>query len=1109
MRLFSSCITACVLFCSTYLATAQDSPTFYDFIRGDLVWHTIETEHFKVHYHDGIVGGGDRSAKRIAMIAEDVYGPLTELYRHEPDTKVSIVLRDFEDYSNGAAYFFDNMIMLWAPALDTPLRGSHDWLRNVVAHEFTHIVQVQRAMKGSRRLPFQYFQLLTYEDVRRPDVLYGYPNGIVTYPVPVLSNPAWLAEGTAQYQRTSWTYDSWDSHRDMMLRTRVLAGKELSLREMGGFYSLNSLEREAVYNQGYALTQFLANEYGEEALRDVTEALGSWKRWSFDQAARSSLGASGSNVFGSWIGGLREEYMAATHDVRENGVYGRVVESAGFLNLHPVFSPDGSRFAYLSNKGGDYSRTALYVATGDTSGVLVSETVSVSRGAPTYTCRLGHRVTAATYETFAWSPDGRKLAYAKRRDTKKGYWFADLYEYDVETREERRITHDRRAHSPAYHPSDSTIVFLSEIDGTVNLYRLDLTVPDAVSQITAFTKGEQIDAPAWSANGSLFATMTGPSGLRIVRIDPSSGVVSTVVDSEADERHPALDPSGGVLYFSSDRGGISNIYRVRLDDADRWERLTGVLGGAFMPSVNKQGSMLFARYDWDGYKIARIDTLKTLPAEDSAYSAPSSLSKWTGRIDQSYHGSGVRTPPTAQSQSIDDTPASNAPDAQGYKSDFTSFSFFPVLRLDQYVSRRRGSAEIRLPDRTRGETLLRNTKLGFYLASREVLDGLSLLAGFLVGPASGDAESAGDFFAPSNLLDLERDLFVSFDYRKGVFLRGKRWSPQFSLQLFNVRRNVESGLAIEELACTACFPPDTTLADLSYNLWELDVIARSKFSRNLVVEASYRFSPYRVTTERFFSTELQQTIPASSVRYYIGRALRLRAFFEALVPHRHADAVMDGIKAEVAYEFEPGKLLDRFDVEDGVLSPRYNSFRNHRLTADIRYGRRLWRRAGASHGVSLRVRASTLLGGPVDNFFDDYVGGLIGARGYPFYALGGNETLWFQASYHLPLVPRINRQLWFVYADKLYARLYADAAFAWSGAFPGFDEARRDVGAELRLGLGSFYLLPTAVFVSATYGLDAFDVQLDADFVTPDGKNTVSYGKELQWHFGVLFGFDL
>ncbi len=61
----------------------------------------MESEHFTVHFQEG----NDRSAQVVSRIAEEIYGPITELYEHEPDEKVSIVLKDREDYSNGAAYF--------------------------------------------------------------------------------------------------------------------------------------------------------------------------------------------------------------------------------------------------------------------------------------------------------------------------------------------------------------------------------------------------------------------------------------------------------------------------------------------------------------------------------------------------------------------------------------------------------------------------------------------------------------------------------------------------------------------------------------------------------------------------------------------------------------------------------------------------------------------------------------------------------------------------------------------------------------------------------------------------------------------------------------------
>ena len=108
-----------ILFLCTAVASAMSQDD--DFPRPDLTWQTIETAHFLVHFHNGAA----RSAHDIAQIAEEVYGPITKLYQHEPDSKVSLIIHDNDDYSNGAAYFYDNKIELWAPALGSIWRWSN------------------------------------------------------------------------------------------------------------------------------------------------------------------------------------------------------------------------------------------------------------------------------------------------------------------------------------------------------------------------------------------------------------------------------------------------------------------------------------------------------------------------------------------------------------------------------------------------------------------------------------------------------------------------------------------------------------------------------------------------------------------------------------------------------------------------------------------------------------------------------------------------------------------------------------------------------------------------------------------------------------------------
>ncbi len=1070
-------------------AQAQISPRLLDFTRPSLDWYQIETEHFKVLFHSDEDGqGSSRSAQVTARIAEDIYHPITELYGHKPSGKVHIILKDYEDYSNGAAFFFDNKIEIWAPALDSPLRGAHDWLRNVITHEFTHIVQVQAAMKLPRSLPFGYIQILDYEKVRRPDVLYGFPNVIVSYPIMGLTNPAWLAEGTAQFQDDHLHYDQWDSHRDMLLRTRVLSQQTMSLSEIGSFYSKSSLLREGVYNYGFAFTTYLTQKYGTEIVSDITNHLGRWDTWRVEKAIKAATGIDGKEVYNQWIAKLEESYQHAIAPIDDAQVKGDLIESEGFANYFPRFSADGSKLAYISNQGEHYGRVSLYVKDlSDNTQVAYDLDMATFD----YVCSIGHRVKSSVTGGAAWRPDGQALAYARQRTTSEGYLYTDLHLINLESNKSTPLTQNARASQPAWNRSGSKIVYVASNDGTSNLRLLDIESKKSTA-ITNFSNGTQVSSPAWDQEWIYFAQLDpGSHGNDLWKIKSDGTEPTEILRTDADERSPVV--SGGVLHYASDSNGIYNIYRI---NGETSEQLTQVLGGAFMPDIAPNGAIAYADYYWNGYKISVLNNPIVVESEFT-YSPPEFITKaidshrssHDADIHQIAHNDVTDSVDQGVSIGVDSLSVST------YRADFTRFSVTPVIRLDQYVERQ---LEGRIQGRA--ESFWRNLKFGTYVSSREVLEGMRLFGGFLLGPGSHED---GQLLAPANLLALERDVFLQFDYSKGFRMISKRWSPQVSIQLFNIQRMVENGLSIEEHPCTACLP-ETSNANLTYGLWEGNIYVRSKINRGMVIEVGYRYSPYRVTTNRFYSRELADWIPSTSSRYYIGRSYMANAYIEFLRPHRESDMLTTGIKMTASYQREEGRLLEQFEIKDGQLVPIYGSTTLNRLTLDLDTGMRLSGTInGASHGLNLKFRGSTILGKKADSFYSDYIGGLSGARGYPFYGLGGTETLWLQTAWTFGVLPDIKRQIGPIYLDKAFVRLYADAA----RVLPESRSFRKDIGAELRLMMGSYYLLPTALFVSATYGLDSFEVQLDDAFITT--QPTVSYGKQLLWHFGILFGFDI
>ena len=124
-------------------------------------------------------------------------------------------------------------------------------------------------------------------------------------------------------------------------------------------------------------------------------------------------------------------------------------------------------------------------------------------------------------------------------------------------------------------------------------------------------------------------------------------------------------------------------------------------------------------------------------------------------------------------------------------------------------------------------------------------------------------------------------------------------------------------------------------------------------------------------------------------------------------------------------------------------------------------------------------------------------------KGYPFYSLGGNEYAMANVTYRFPLIEHIDVRVLQMYFDKLYAAFYGDAGTTWTGGGLSGQSFKRDAGVELRLEAFSYYAFPTRIFFNATYGFDQFD-----RYISSTGTN-VTYGKEWNFHFGVLFGFDL
>ncbi len=1007
----------------------------------ELDWFTIETKNFYVHYHSGT----ERTASTIAKIAEEVYGPITSLYEYKPNEKVHFIVNDVSDVANGATDYFGNRIEIFASALDYDLRGTHNWLRNVVTHEFTHAIQVQAAMKYGRKLPAFYLQWLGYENEIRPDVLYGYPNIIVSYPLSGVGVPAWFAEGTAQYQRQQLSYEYWDSHRDMILRSYIEDGNLLTWGEMGQFSSITSLKAESIYNLGFALTRYIADKYGEDKLRKITIHLGDFTNFSMDAAVKKTLGIDGTQLYNEWKAYLKKDYDVRLAEVKKSKIDGEIIEKTGFANYFPQYSPDGKKVAYLSNQNFDYGTTGLFLYDIEKKkSELISQPVSTN---------------------YFWSPDGKKIIYAKRNSppTIHHSTVYDLYEYDLKTKDEKRLTENLRAYSPSYSPDGKLICFVVNKDGTLNL---EIADADGTNNdpLTAFNDGEQIYSPRFSPDGKkIIFDFAIKESRKLAEIDIKTGEIEYVLDEKGvDFRNAVFSKDGKKIYFASNKTGIFNIYSLERETKNI-KQITNVLGGAFMPTIDTSGNIIYSTYQSTGYKIALLKDFKEyVPSELGSYKQPEILITKYAAIDSLKAGSQYDWIKLKNFDDKDITKFEKKP----YKSKFTSLSFVPVIRFDTYKRQNQFS-------------FFEAIKPGVYFFSNEVLNRFSIFGGANIN------------------IEGERDIFLQFEYNNGFpffkdfFTKQLKFEPKFTLDGYNTTRNSNVNIP---------FPTDTVTDGISYNLLSFDFgMAFNIINYNHIVKFGWTLSKYDYNLDAFSIPVTGISIRSTNETYFKASDFSLSYNYEATYPSKNSDINPIGRKFNIRYDYEISDINPSIEVNDnGTVTTNYERNNLNKLYGELSQSIGLFNN---KHSLTLKLTGATIFGPPVESFYDFYATGLPGMKGYPFYSLGGGRVAVANLTYRLPLFTHIDTRLSPLYLDKLYFSLYGDYGNAWDGGDVKLDQFKSDIGAQLRLQAFSFYVFPTSIFFDAAYGFNEFNQVYNDQLLT--------YGKQWNFYFGMLFGFDL
>jgi Tol biopolymer transport system component len=976
-------------------------------------WRTAETEHFRFHYAAEL----EPVAGYIAGIAEGVAETKMKRYQIRLPNKVEFLIRE-DIFSNGWANSLQNVMTVWISDWDFPIRSTHNWLKDVVTHEFSHLVSIQSSSKFAS--PIQGL-VIGYQDYYNEDV-----QSTAATIIPFTSQPNWFAEGVAQYESELSGYDAWDSHRDMLLRTAALHGKLLSYDRMGTFAG-TSLEYESgPYTQGFAFTRWLAARYGDPAIIRLWAENSRLHRQTLSGSMERVLGKDAEDEWRDWKNAITAQYadqVKALGPLRT----GKKLTSKGFYNYYPRWDHKGENLFFVSNRGRDDFKGALWMyKLGDT--------------AKKEEDRL--KMLGPVRSPFDVAPDDSTILYHSAKNVdKNGMNKLDIYQRNVRREEpffsfgddptERRYTKDWNAVQPSYDREGKRVVFVR--NRLTNFQICVANVPDApkargkgradvdsedvkvifpADSVLQGRFGFQIYSPRFSPDGKdiAFSYYIGESrNIGIVHADGSG--FHPLLDRPYDERDPEWAPDGSALYFSADSNAIYNIYRVALSrdgagavTAGAPEALTQVTGGAFAPAIDPTGTKLaYSGYDTTGFSLYLLDGLKPAGAPPTALR--------------------ILHPQDEKVEPIDFEGKS-----EKYLGVPTRWILTPLL-IGEEMSSTDHSARRGEPKWLAGANGVIDDPVG----QNEVSAALLLQMG-----------KGLDYFGANSEI-------ISPDKESQFYLSWVNRATPVTLDLSFARGNLASHDTVTVRDKGPGAPPDTQInqnyaviyrnleAGLSYNLFDAGAVEDDSHSSFVRLAGGYAWNDFDFYDFPFAFQYFKNLYLSALANIYSSTY----SDKELVAPH--------GLAAALAYTYDrsgivrKGTFFETFEVSsNGVVTTKFRDYDLHDLDAGATYGIGLpWSDNGSFlvsgfAGSLLDWSVSKAEAGTdtLDTFFAK---GLF-LRGYPFLrdienlSFQGENTLKLSADINQPILPDIYKSYWVLFVEDLYVNAFWEAGRAWNGS---------------------------------------------------------------------------
>lgn len=495
-----------------------------------LDWYFTETEHFNIHWYEGM----ELYVPYLKDTCEKAYEDLSSAYNHQLEEKIPIIFYlnsdDFQQtniYSGfvpeGVRGFAEPFNFRVVIPLDEPL----DTLKQVIIHEINHIFQFSMYYRSIAMI--------------------------------VSRMPLWFDEGLSVHMAKQW-----DSQRKMYLRDALYRNIIPKIKDFGqSFFE--------AYVYGASIVGFIEKEYGIDGLRSLIFEASKQKTKNFPSFLEESLDIDIDELDRLWRKHLKDEEFPCLFERDDPYDYSRRFgeRKPGVSSFSPEPSPSGSLLAYLTNASMFLGIRIMNIQEDE-------DIFNLTRGKD-YNDYLWLSTEGSA---ISWSPDGEKIAFSAKWEGKYRLYILDVLTRDIIKRFDLDI---HNVKTPCFYPDSRRLAFAGNEGGLTNIYELDIET----GIYKNLTDSKYFDKdPALSDDGNyLYFSSYREGYFRLVELNLVTMEENLLINWEGNCIQPYYIKGKNSLLFSSDRkDDISDLYIYQIEDKTA-SRITNITTGCFTPKV--------------------------------------------------------------------------------------------------------------------------------------------------------------------------------------------------------------------------------------------------------------------------------------------------------------------------------------------------------------------------------------------------------------------------------------------------------------------------------------------------------------------------------------------